>query len=86
MGLLCLESRCALTLCNPADPSGNIQKVTGGALGALGQECFCSIPCGREAEEFNPHVHHSRMDERTVHDMPQRASELLLDHHAKGKS
>lgn len=79
------KSRCALTLCDPADPSGNNQEVAGGALGAPGQEGSCSIPGGREGG-FNQHVHHSRMDEQTVHIMPQRASELPQAHYAEGKS
>lgn len=29
------KSRGALTVCNPADPSGSMQKVTGGAPGHL---------------------------------------------------
>lgn len=76
---------CALTLCGPADPSGSKQEVVGGASGAPRQECSFSIP-GRREEGSNQHVHHSRMDEQTVHIMSQRASELPQARYSEGKS
>lgn len=41
------KSRCALTLCDPADPSGSNQQVAGGASGAPSQ----NVPAAFLVEE-----------------------------------